>query len=235
LGHRVWAGSVRACSTSRSWIGSRCIHHRISKRIGSRSARAHRAYPLGLLVSAGPGGLIANPIPFLIDPAPAEFGTLRCHLARANDQWRELGSVDECLVVFQGPQEYVTPSWYATKRETGKVVPTWNYATVHAWGRPRVIDDAAWLRRQLDDLTLLKEGARPAPWQVDDAPADFVRAQVKGIVGVEIPIDRIVGKWKVSQNRPEADRVGVLDGLRQQGDATLPMADLVARRGGLAL
>lgn len=193
-----------------------------------------RSYPLGLLVSAGPNGLMANPIPFLVDPTRSEFGTLRCHLARANDQWRELGAGGECLVVFQGPQDYVTPSWYATKRQTGKVVPTWNYATVHAWGQPRIIEDAVWLRRQLDDLTLLKEGARSAPWKVDDAPADFVQAQVKGIVGVEIPIDRIEGKWKVSQNRPEADRVGVLDGYRQQGDATAPMADLVARRGGLA-
>lgn len=191
-----------------------------------------RAHPLGLLVTAGPAGLVANPIPFLVDAGASERGTLRCHLARANPQWRELAGAEECLVVFQGPQDYVTPSWYATKREHGKVVPTWNYATVHAWGRPQVIEDAAWLRRQLDDLTLLREGARPAPWAVEDAPSDFIAAQVRGIVGVEIPIGRIEGKWKVSQNRPEPDRAGVLAGYREAGETA--MATLVAERGGLA-
>jgi transcriptional regulator len=190
-----------------------------------------RAHPLGLLVSTGPGGLMANPIPFLVYADGSQRGTLRAHLARANPQWRELAAGAECLVVFQGPQDYVTPSWYATKRENGKVVPTWNYATVHAWGRPRVVDDAAWLRRQIGDLTLQQEGVRPAPWRVEDAPADYVAAQIKGIVGIEIPIDRIEGKWKVSQNRPAADRAGVVAGLREQGAA--PMAALVAERGGL--
>jgi transcriptional regulator len=190
-----------------------------------------RSHPLGLLVTAGPGGLMANPVPLLIYGEGAERGVLRAHLARANPQWQELKAVAECLVVFQGPQEYVTPSWYATKRETGKVVPTWNYATVHAWGRPRVVEDAGWLRRQLDDLTRLKEGVRLAPWHVDDAPPEFVVAQMKGIVGVEIPIDRIEGKWKVSQNRPEADRAGVLAGLR--AESAEAMARLVAERGGL--
>jgi transcriptional regulator len=193
-----------------------------------------RAHPLGLLVTAGPGGLMANPIPFLIDPQASERGTLRCHLARANPQWQELGAIEECMVVFQGAQSYVTPSWYATKRETGKVVPTWNYATVHVWGRPRVVDDEAWLRRQIDDLTLLQEGVRATQWKVADAPDAFVTAQVKGIVGVEIVIARIEGKWKVSQNRPQADRVGVVEGLRQDGEAGEPMAALVAARGGLS-
>jgi transcriptional regulator len=192
-----------------------------------------RVHPLGLLVTAGPNGLMANPIPFLIDPEASEKGTLSAHLSRANTQWRELGTVEECLVVFQGPQDYVTPSWYATKRETGKVVPTWNYATVHAWGRPRVIEDAEWLRRQIDDLTLSREHVRPEPWQVDDAPAPFVAAQIKGIVGVEIPIDRIEGKWKVSQNRPEADRLGVWEGFREEGGDSDEMAALVRERGGL--
>lgn len=177
-----------------------------------------RAHPLGLLISAGPGGLLANPIPFLIDPHGGECGTLRCHMARANPHWRELEAVEECLVVFQGPQDYVTPSWYATKQETGKVVPTWNYATVHAWGRPQVIADAAWLRRQIGDLTLSREGKRAQPWAVGDAPDDFIAAQIKGIIGVEIPISRIEGKWKMSQNRPAADRAGVIAGFREQGD-----------------
>jgi transcriptional regulator len=155
------------------------------------------------------------------------------HMARANPQWRDLDTLEECLVVFQGPHDYVTPSWYATKRETGKVVPTWNYATVHAWGRPRVVNDAVWLRRQLDDLTLSRERMRPAPWKVDDAPPDFVAMQMKAIVGVEITISRIEGKWKMSQNRPEADRVGVVAGFREQGDAGERIAAVVAERCGL--
>lgn len=191
-----------------------------------------RAHPLGLIVTAGPGGLMANPLPFLVDPEASEKGTLLAHLARANPQWRELAMVDECLVVFQGPQDYVTPSWYATKRETGKVVPTWNYATVHAWGRPRVIEDAAWLRGQIGALTQSREQDRTDPWAVDDAPERFIEAQVKGIVGLEIPIARIEGKWKVSQNRPEADRRGVVEGLRAEGGDEA-MARLVAERGGV--
>ena len=127
----------------------------------------------------------------------------------------------------------MTPSWYATKRETGKVVPTWNYATVHAWGKPVVIDDPDWLRRQIDSLTRTREDLRPEPWKVEDAPADFLAAQIKGIIGVEITIGRIEGKWKVSQNRPEPDRAGVAAGYRGQGPAGVSMADLVAERGGL--
>jgi transcriptional regulator len=192
-----------------------------------------RTHPLGLLITAGPGGLIANPFPFLLDREGSDKGTLRLHIARANPQWRELEAIEECLVVFQGPQDYVTPSWYATKRETGKVVPTWNYATVHAWGRPRVINDDAWLRRQIEDLTRSRESHRAEPWQVDDAPADFVTAQMRAIVGVEIAISRIEGKWKMSQNRPPADRLGVIDGFRQTGEAGEAIAGLVAERGGL--
>jgi transcriptional regulator len=188
-----------------------------------------RRHPLGLLVTAGPGGLTANAIPFLIYPDESHLGTLRAHLARGNPQWRELSQVEDCLVVFQGPQSYVTPSWYATKQETGKVVPTWNYVTVHAWGPPRVTDDAAWLRRQLDDLTATQENRRTPPWAVADAPEPFVASQMKGIVGVEIPIVRIEGKWKVSQNRPEADRAGVESGLASEGAEA--MAALVKERG----
>lgn len=191
-----------------------------------------RAHPLGLLISAGPGGLMANLLPFLIDFDRGGHGTLRVHMARANPQWREFEALEECLVVFQGPQDYVTPSWYATKRETGKVVPTWNYATVHAWGRPRVMNDDTWLRRQIEDLTRSREAARSAPWAVDDAPPDFVAMQMKAIVGVEIPIGRLEGKWKMSQNRPEPDRVGVVEGLRAQGETGEALAALVAERGG---
>jgi len=190
-----------------------------------------RAHPLGLLITAGPAGLLANPFPFLVDTDRGEKGTLRLHIARANPQWKELEAVAECLVVFQGPQDYVTPSWYATKRETGKVVPTWNYATVHAWGRPRIMHDDAWLRRQLDDLTLSREGRRTQPWKVDDAPADFVAMQMRAIVGVEIPIGRIEGKWKMSQNRPLADREGVIAGFGESGERGGVLATLVKERG----
>ncbi|MCX7298193.1 MAG: FMN-binding negative transcriptional regulator [Hyphomicrobiales bacterium] len=156
-----------------------------------------KTHSLGLLITAGPGGLQANYIPFLIDPQASDngtLGTLRAHLARANPQLRELAAVDECLVVFQGPQAYVSPSLYPTKRETGKVVPTWNYITVQAWGRPQVMDDAAWIRGQIDDLTRHHEAPRAAPWAVADAPETFVAAQIKGIVGVQIPIACIEGK-----------------------------------------
>lgn len=190
-----------------------------------------RAHALGLLITAGPGGLQANPVPFLINAHASERGVLRAHLARANPQIAELSAVCECLVVFQGPQHYISPSLYVTKQETGKVVPTWNYITVHAWGAPRVIDDAAWLRQQIGDLTDHHEGTRPAPWAVGDAPDTFIDAQIRGIVGVEIPISRIEGKWKVSQNRPAADQTTVISGLSGAGDEASAMAREVAARG----
>lgn len=189
-----------------------------------------RAHPLGLLVSAGTGGLVANSVPFVLDATASQKGTLRCHVARANPHWRELQSVDECLVVFQGPEAYVTPSWYQTKQETGAVVPTWNYVTVHAWGKPTVIEDTDWLRTQIEALTRQQERARPEPWHVADAPAPFVAGQIRGIVGIEIPITRIEGKWKLSQNRPQQDRAGVVAGLRRDVAGAHPVADLVAER-----
>ncbi len=188
-----------------------------------------RTYPLGLLITGGADGLIANLIPLLLDETGAH-GTLRAHLARANPQWQALAEAQDCLVVFQGPQGYVTPDWYASKREHGRVVPTWNYATVHVWGRARVIEDADWLRRQIVDLTALREAPRAAPWAVNDAPAPFVAAQMRAIVGIEIPISRIEGKWKMSQNRSEADRAGVIAGMRADGETVL--ADMVAERSG---
>jgi transcriptional regulator len=192
-----------------------------------------RSQPLGLLISKGPDGLEANAIPFLIDASASKLGTLRAHMARANPQWRSLGAVDEALVVFQGPDRYISPNWYATKRETGKVVPTWNYVMVQARGRPRVIEDPEWLRAQIDELTRTHEGRRPAPWAVSDAPAAFVAMQVKAIVGVEIEIARIAGKWKASQNRPAADREGVIDGLTGEGEPmALDMAEIVRGESG---
>ncbi|VVE37502.1 transcriptional regulator [Pandoraea communis] len=190
-----------------------------------------RMHPLGLLVSAGEQGLAADPIPFLVSPGEGEFGTLRAHLARANPHAQALQGVGDCLIVFTGPQGYITPSWYAAKAEHGKVVPTWNYAAVHAWGKPRVIDDAAWLLRFVGDLTQSQEQARTAPWAVEDAPADFVDGLLRAVVGVEIPIRRIEGKFKMSQNRPMPDRVGVVEGLRAEGAMNEPLAALIAQRG----
>lgn len=190
-----------------------------------------RAHPLGLLITAGPGGLTANPLPFLVDPGIGPLGRLRAHLARPNPQVGDLAAAETCLVVFQGPHRYITPSWYATKHQTGKVVPTWNYVMVQVHGCPRIVDDTVWLRRLLDDLTEQQERGRPAPWTVDDAPAQFVAAQLNGIVGLEVPIDRIEGKWKVSQNRPAADRTGVTAGLQASGGSDDPMAALVAAGG----
>ncbi len=187
-----------------------------------------RAHPLGLLVSHGPSGLLANAIPFLIDAEKGKFGVLRAHMARANPQWRELQGAAETLVVFQGVDRYISPSWYATKRETGKVVPTWNYLMVQARGRPVVIEDAPWLRAQIEELTLKQESPRAAPWAVGDAPEDFIAMQMRAIVGVEIEIADLRGKWKASQNRNAADRAGVIAGLEAEGDeAALAMAEIV--------
>jgi transcriptional regulator len=188
-----------------------------------------RRHPLGLLVSHGARGLVANAIPFLVDPSVGKFGMLSAHMARANGQWRDLQRASEALVVFQGADHYISPSWYETKRETGKVVPTWNYVIVQARGVPRVIEDADWLRRQITALTLSQESPRPAPWAVGDAPEDFVAAQVRQIVGLEIEISDIRGKWKASQNRNPVDRAGVVAGLQDDGDtAALAMAEIVA-------
>jgi len=172
-----------------------------------------RDHPLATLVTGGALGLMANLIHFQIHPELSPQGTLRAHLARANGQLAALAEGGEAMVVFQGPQAYVSPSLYASKREHGRVVPTWNYVTVHAWGVPRLMDDAVWMRRQVGALTDRHEAGRADPWAVEDAPADFVAAQMRGIVGLEIDITRIEGKWKASQNRQHADRAGVAAGL----------------------
>lgn len=187
-----------------------------------------RRRPLGLIVNRGPHGLAANAIPFLLDAEAGPFGRLRAHVARANGVWRELQSAPETLVVFQDVDHYISPSWYATKRETGKVVPTWNYVMVQARGQARVIEDESWLRGQIAELTAAHEAGRAAPWAVDDAPEDFVAAMARQIVGLEIEIVELNGKWKASQNRPAADRAGVIAGLTEDGDAdALAMAAIV--------
>jgi len=187
---------------------------------------------LGLLISCGPQGLIANAVPFLLDRAASRLGTLKCHVARANPQWRDLAESPEALVVFQGADHYVSPSWYATKRETHKVVPTWNYVMVQARGAARVIEDDAWLQRQIEALTARQESSHETPWAVGDAPADFIALQRKAIVGLEIEISDIRGKWKTSQNRNAADRAGVVENLERLGDEeALAMAAIVRETG----
>ena len=177
-----------------------------------------RAQPLGLLVTLADSGLQANPIPFFLDADPAGGpGVLRAHVARANPVWRETRADMEALVVFQGPQAYVSPNWYPSKAEHGKVVPTWNYVMVQARGVPRAIDDAAWVHALVSTLTDLHEATRPAPWSVTDAPADYIAATQRAIVGIEVELSSLKGKWKVSQNRSAADRAGVVQGLTAIG------------------
>lgn len=187
------------------------------------------AHPLATLITAGANGLIANLIPFSLHSG-SEYGILRAHLARGNTQLDDLQAGAETLVVFQGPDCYVTPSWYPSKAEHEKVVPTWNYVVVQVRGKPQVIDDAGWVQAQVEQLTTNHENGRERPWKISDAPNDFIATQLKGIVGIEIPILSIEGKWKISQNRLPADRLGVIDGLRTEGSCPA-ILDLMAHAG----
>lgn len=186
------------------------------------------AHPLGAWVTAGSSGLNVDHVPFLLDPERGEFGTLVAHVARTNPVWRSLSGEDESVVVFRGPDAYVSPSWYPSKREHGKVVPTWNYAVVHAFGSPRAIHDHAWLMALVDRLTTKHESGRVEPWKVTDAPAQYIARRIDAIVGIEIPIRRIEGKWKVSQKESIADRRGIAAGLLEQAQPDPAMARLVA-------
>jgi len=188
-----------------------------------------RNHPLGLLISHGAGGLLANLLPFVLKTGDSGHGVLQVHMARANPQWRELDE-QAVLVVFRGPDAYVSPSLYATKKETGKVVPTWNYAMVQVRGKARVRDQVDWLTPQLNALTTAREAARAQPWSIADAPPDYIEAQKKAIVGIEIEIAVIEGKWKVSQNQPEANRRSVVAGFSVE-ESTREMAELVRSYG----
>jgi len=181
--------------------------------------RLIREHAFATLLIASPDGLVADHLPMLVKPEPKPWGTLQGHVARANPVWRALADIDETLVVFQGPQSYISPSWYPTKRETGKAVPTWNYIVVHGRGVPRAIEDEAWLRNHVEELTRANETARPEPWQVSDAPEDFAARLVRAIVGIEVPLASLVGKWKLGQNRPAVDRAGMRAGLAEEEGA----------------
>ena len=190
-----------------------------------------RAHPLATVVTLWGGGLNANHIPLLLSESPEPFGSLRGHVARANPLLADLASGTECLAIFHGPDAYITPSWYETKKETGKVVPTWNYAVVHAYGVLRVVEDTSWLRGQLEGLTAHNEAAFDKPWSVSDAPSDYVEKMIQAIVGIEMVITRLIGKWKVSQNQPAKNREGVISGLQASTSPEAPaMARLVDER-----
>lgn len=178
-----------------------------------------RAARLANLVTATAEGLVASPLPLLLDETEGSQGVLYGHLARANPQWRA-APLGEAMALFMGPDAYVTPSWYATKRETGKVVPTWNYVAVHAYGPVEFFEDAGRLLEVVTRLTNLHEGPRAEPWAVADAPEPFIRSQLRGIVGLRMPITRLEGKRKLSQNRNAADRAGVAAGLAASNRAT---------------
>ena len=187
-----------------------------------------RAHPLGTLVPNGANGPEATHLPLFLD---ADAGLLRCHMARANPQWQRLESGGRVLVIFAGPDHYITPNWYPSKSEHGKVVPTWNYAAVHVTGTARLFDDTPSLMRHLSELTDSHEAGFAEPWSVTDAPPEYIAGLTRAIVGIEITMDRMEGKWKMSQNRAEADRQSVIAALDALGShAGSTMADLMRNR-----
>jgi transcriptional regulator len=173
--------------------------------------------PFGALVTMGVGGLFATHIPMVLERGAGAFGTLKGHVSRANTQWRDFSPDVEALTIFAGDHHYIRPGWLPEKQETGRVVPTWNYAVVHAYGRLTVKHDAGWLMAHLESLTGAHESGFPAAWKVSDAPPEFIAGHLKGIVGLELSITRIEGKWKASQNRSEKGRAGIAMGLESLG------------------
>ena len=192
-----------------------------------------RTQPLGLLVTLNDAGLQANNVPFVLDPDPAGGpGILRAHVARANPVWRDTRGDVEALVVFQGPQAYISPGWYPSKTEHGKVVPTWNYIMVQARGTLRAIDDPAWVHAFVARLTTRHEATQSKPWAITDAPPEYIDTMTRAIVGIELTLTALTGKWKVSQNRSAADRAGVADGLRAAGQTPLLPSEVAPHDAG---
>jgi len=184
--------------------------------------------PLATLVTMSNSGLIATHLPMVLARSEGPHGTLRGHLSRANSQWRNLNPSIEALAIFSGAHHYISPSWYPEKAEDGKVVPTWNYAVVHAYGPLKIIEDPAWLLSHLNTLVTQHESSFPTPWKTSDAPSDYIASQIKGIVGLELPITRIEGKWKVSQNKSERTLHAVEQGLEDLNTPeALAMRDLI--------
>jgi transcriptional regulator len=178
-----------------------------------------RAHPLTTIVTSSESGLNANHIPVETLPAPSPLGLIRGHIARANPLWRQYREGTEALAIFQGPHTYISPSFYPSKEVSGEVVPTWNYAVVHAHGTLRFIQDAAWLEELVAGLTNTFEAQRSPPWKMGDAPIAYIKKMLGLIVGFELDISSLIGKWKVGQNRTHADRQGVVENLRHANDA----------------
>jgi transcriptional regulator len=188
-----------------------------------------RARPLATLVTLSDAGLMANHVPVVTLPEPLPHGVLRGHIARANPLWREYRAGSEALAIFHGPQAYISPSFYPSKQETGEVVPTWDYAVVHARGTLRFVQDSVWLRALVSRLTDAHEASRPIPWKIDDAPPPYIEKMLSLIVGFELPIASLTGKWKLSQNHPAANRLGVAKGLRAAAGAeSRDVADMLS-------
>jgi transcriptional regulator len=197
---------------------------------------AMRQSELATLVTMTTQGLVATHLPLLLDETKGEYGTLTGHVSRANLQWRETDLNVEALIIFLGLDTYVSPNWYPAKQETGRVVPTWNYAAIHAYGRLTFYEDPEWLRAMVTDLTKRHEASFPAPWKVTDAPAVYIDSQLKAIVGFEFRILRLDGKQKFNQNRSIEDRLGVIEGLRELGNERKTevaelMEEIESRRG----
>jgi transcriptional regulator len=192
-----------------------------------------RVHPLATVVTLSGDGINANHIPLHLVAEQGLFGALRGHVARANPMWSDRVDSIDALAIFHGPGAYISPSFYPSKREHGKVVPTWNYAVVHARGPLRVIDDPVWLRSQLEALVSQHEASSKVPWSVADAPPDFIDRMIGSIVGFEIVISKLSGKWKMSQNQPAQNRAGVVEGLRERDDVSaLEVAQLVEEASG---
>jgi transcriptional regulator len=176
-----------------------------------------RARPFATLVSSGPAGLEATHLPTVLKE-DGPYGNIECHLARANPHWKHLAEGGEAVMIFVGPEGYITPNWYSSKIDHGKVVPTWNYAAVHAYGRAQAVQDRHWLRRHVGELTAQQERNGPRPWAVSDAPESFIDTMLRGIIGFRFVISRIEGKWKMSQNREMNDRHGIVKGLVERNE-----------------
>ncbi|MBL0422597.1 FMN-binding negative transcriptional regulator [Ramlibacter sp. AW1] len=200
--------------------------------VEERAAHLHRIvqeHPLGAIVTLTDQGLDANHIPFMLDPARGAHGVLQGHVARANPMWTNVRDGAEVMVIFRGPQGCISPNWYPSKHETHRHVPTWNYEVVHVHGRLRIIDDEKFVRGVVARLTRRHESAQPRPWKMGDAPADYLDAMLKMIVGIEVDITRLEGKRKLGQNREPRDLDGAVDALQERGDTALSVAMAATR------
>lgn len=175
-------------------------------------------HPLGTLFTHGTSGMLANHLPFLLDPAQGEHGTLHCHVARNNPVWQDIADGDEVLVVFRAGDAYISPTWYPSKQAAHRQVPSWNYSAAHAYGRVTLRDEPRYVRGLVARLTRQHEAAQPEPWKISDAPADFIEAMINNIVGMEIEITRLLGKAKLSQNKEVADIEGAGNALKAKGE-----------------